>query len=111
MKKREKLQAELIAKLQSMVDSGQDYDRDYHEIWIELQSLEGEQTVEQSISQLQEGEVSLREELINLTKHITDKKFRYAIMFGEKRPFCTMDEDFSCEQIIDEYIKGMGKTL
>ena len=37
LKKIIKLQNELINKLQSMVDSGQDYDRDYHEIWIELQ--------------------------------------------------------------------------
>jgi hypothetical protein len=35
-------QKELIAKLQSMVDSGQDYDRDYHEIWVELSALEKE---------------------------------------------------------------------
>jgi hypothetical protein len=37
-------QKELITKLQSMVDSGQDYDRDYHEIWVELQSLEVEES-------------------------------------------------------------------
>ena len=35
-------QEEMIQKLQSMVDSQQDYDRDYHEIWVELQSLERE---------------------------------------------------------------------
>ena len=35
-------QDELISKLQSMVDSGQDYDKDYHEIWIELQALKKE---------------------------------------------------------------------
>jgi len=36
-------QAELIEKLQSMVDSGQDYDRDYHEILIEFQALKSAQ--------------------------------------------------------------------
>ena len=35
-------QNELIQKLQSMVDSQQDYDRDYHEIWVDLQALESE---------------------------------------------------------------------
>jgi len=35
-------QKELIRKLQDMVDNQQDYDRDYHEIWVELQVLESE---------------------------------------------------------------------
>ena len=35
---------ELIRKLQSMVDSQQDYDRDYHEIWVELSTLLREQS-------------------------------------------------------------------
>jgi hypothetical protein len=34
-----KKQDELIAKLQDMVDNSGDYDRDYHEIWIELQQI------------------------------------------------------------------------
>ena len=36
-------QKELIAKLQDMVDNQQDYDRDYHEIWVELSALERSQ--------------------------------------------------------------------
>jgi hypothetical protein len=39
-------QKELIEKLHNMVDSGQDYDRDYHDIWIELSALE-RQLIEQ----------------------------------------------------------------
>jgi hypothetical protein len=34
-----KKQKELILKLQSMVDSQQDYDRDYHEIWMEWMEI------------------------------------------------------------------------
>jgi hypothetical protein len=37
-----KKQDELIHKLQSMVDSGQDYDRNYHEIFIELFTLKSQ---------------------------------------------------------------------
>lgn len=39
----EEKQDELIVKLQNMVDAGQDYDREYHEIWVALQALKMEQ--------------------------------------------------------------------
>jgi hypothetical protein len=47
----------------------------------------------------------VREKLIKFAEHITNKDFSYAIAYGEKKPFCKTYKDFTCEQIVDEFLK------
>lgn len=53
-------QKELIAKLQSMVDSGQDYDSDYHEIWVELAAIEAQEEEEVTDDDIEKWARSIR---------------------------------------------------
>jgi hypothetical protein len=47
----------------------------------------------------------LREELVKAFNWITRKDSPYAICYGEDMPFATTDEDFTVEEIVDEYLK------
>ena len=85
-------QDELISKLQSMVDSGQDYDKDYHEIRIELQALKQKP--------LPDNEVK-SDSPINFLKHyrsLPDEKecnsCRHSIIFDFEECY-KCDEDYS----------------
>jgi hypothetical protein len=48
-----------------------------------------------------------REELIKFAKFLTDKDCPYAIINGDDMPFAATDEDFTIEEVIDEYLNQL----
>jgi hypothetical protein len=49
-------------------------------------------------------EKELRGELIKAFNWITRKDSPYAIICGDEMPFATIDEDFTVEEMVDEYL-------
>ena len=45
-----------------------------------------------------------REACVKFAKHITEKDSPYAICYGEITPFVTNEADFTCEEVVDNFL-------